>query len=51
MRITYQSAPVIHTEEYAPQMIPAIKGSAKSRMDETPMINSTSTMIKVVKDV
>ena len=32
-------------------MIPAINGSANSRMEDTPMMNRTNTMTKVVRDV
>ena len=49
--ITYHRAPVIHTEEYPPQMIPAISGAANSRIELTPIINRTNTMINVVNDV
>ena len=32
-------------------MMPAMSGSENSRMEETPITNSTKTMIKVVRDV
>ena len=32
-------------------MIPAINGSANSRMEDTPMMNRTNTITKVVRDV
>ena len=35
--IVYHSAPVMHTEEYAPPMIPTIRGAANSLMEETPI--------------
>src|SRR5699024_6901255 len=49
--ITYQRAPVIHTEQYAPQTIPTINGSANSLMELTPITYSTATIINVVSDV
>ena len=48
---TYHRAPVIHTEEYAPQIIPTIRGSANSLMELTPIINSTATITNVVREV
>src|SRR5699024_9216039 len=35
--IVNQSAPVMHTDEYAPHTIPTISGSANSLMELTPM--------------
>ena len=49
--ITYHRAPVMHTEEYAPQTIPTIRGRANSRTLVTPMTYNTATIIKVVKEV
>ena len=49
--ITYQSAPVMHTEEYPPHTIPTISGIANSRTEETPSTNRKNTMIKVVREV
>ena len=49
--IIYQRAPVIHTEEYPPAMIPAIRGRAISRIVVTPIIKRTNTMMKVVREV
>lgn len=49
--ITYHSAPVIHTEEQAPQIIPTISGSANSLIELTPMINNTATITNVVREV
>ena len=43
--------PVIHTEEYAPQITPAMSGAANSRMEDTPKIYNTATIIKVVMEV
>ena len=48
---TYQSAPVIHTEEYVPHTIPTIKGNANSLIEVTPRTYSAATIIKVVNDV
>ena len=45
------SAPVIHTEEYAPHTIPTISGSANSLIELTPSANKTATIINVVRDV
>ncbi len=41
----------MHTEEYPPQITPTIRGPANSRMEDTPRINSTNTMINVVREV
>ena len=49
--ITYHSSVAIQIEEYAPQIKPAISGSANSRMLATPNKNSINTMIKVVIEV
>ena len=49
--IVYQSVPVIHTDEYAPHMIPARSGIANSLTDSTPRIASMNTMKNVVSDV
>lgn len=49
--MTYQRAPVIHTEEYPPHIIPTIRGNANSRIEETPIMNNRNTIIKVVKEV
>ena len=49
--IKYQSAPVMHTEEYAPQMMPAIRGRANSRMLVTPNTYRAATMTNVVREV
>ena len=35
--IVYHRAPVMHTEEYAPPMIPTINGAANSLIEETPI--------------
>ena len=40
----------MQTEEYAPHTIPTIKGRANSRIEVTPIIKSTATITKVVKD-
>ena len=49
--IVYQSVPVIHTDEYAPQTIPARSGIANSLTESTPSIASMNTMKNVVSDV
>ena len=41
----------MHTEEYAPHTIPTISGRANSRTEVTPRMYSTTTVIKVVKEV
>ena len=41
----------MQTEEYVPHTIPTIRGSANSRIEDTPRINSTNTMMNVVKEV
>ena len=51
LRSTSHRDPVMQTEEYVPQRIPAISGSANSRMDATPRMNSTATITKVVREV
>ena len=43
--------PVIKIEDHAPAIIPAINGMANSRIEATPIIYSTNTLIKVVTDV
>ena len=35
--MVYHRAPVMHTEEYAPPMIPTISGAANSLIEETPI--------------
>lgn len=49
--MTYHRAPVIHTEEYAPQIIPTINGRANSLIELTPITNKIATITKVVKEV
>lgn len=51
VRNTYQSAPVRQMEEYVPQMIPAIRGSANSLIEETPNTSKAATIKKVVREV
>ena len=51
VRITYHRAPVIHTEEYAPQTTPIIRGAANSRIELTPMIKRIVTITNVVREV
>ena len=46
--IVYHSVPAIHTEEYAPQMIPAINGRANSLIEVTPIKYNTKIVINVV---
>lgn len=49
--ITYHSAPVIHTDVYAPHAIPTMSGEANSLMELTPSTKSATTMINVVRFV
>ena len=49
--IVYQRVPVIHTDEYAPIIIPPRSGIAKSRTDSTPRIANIITIKNVVNDV
>lgn len=49
--ITYHSAPVMHTDVYAPQAMPTISGEANSLMELTPSTKSATTMINVVRFV
>jgi hypothetical protein len=51
VRNTYHNEPVMHTDEYAPQTIPTINGSANSRIELTPNTYRIATIIKVVNDV
>ena len=51
LRSTSHRDPVMQTEEYVPQRIPAISGSANSFTEETPNTYSAATMIKVVREV
>ena len=47
----YQRVPVMQTDEYAPQIIPAIRGIAKSLTESTPRIASIKIMMNVVIEV
>ena len=51
LRSTNHRDPVMQTEEYVPQRIPAISGSANSFTEETPNTYNAATMIKVVREV
>ena len=42
---------MIKMDDHAPAIIPAISGKANSRMEATPIIYSTKTLIKVVREV
>ena len=51
MRKMYHRLPARQMDEYVPQIMPTIKGSAKSRILVTPRMYSTATMMKVVREV
>ena len=45
--MTYHNAAAIKMEEYVPLISPIISGNANSRMEDTPRINSSNTMMMV----
>ena len=47
----YQIGEASSIDEYVPQMTPTISGSANSLIEDTPNMNSDSTMKNVVSDV
>ena len=51
VRSRYQNALARQIEEYVPQIIPAINGSANSLIEETPNISSAATIKNVVSEV